>query len=216
MITKIIALIIVTILASFATTPPISQASSSDIKKREGIYQYAFITYGPAFVPICLTLNTLIYAWIMISPDPYPFNGIDKLSEWTLVDIVSFALILLGGLLRIWCYRTLGRFFTFAVVIQHDHKLIKDPPYSLVRHPSYTAAIMVTAGLFGFYYPLGEAIFGEYGQTITVFVIATTSIMTVYFFAKRVQYEEREMAMKFKDEWEEYARSRYRFIPYMI
>ena len=58
--------------------------------------------------------------------------------------------------------------------------------------------------------------FGEYGQTITVFLVAAACIMTVHFFTKRVQFEEREMAMKFKDEWEEYARSRYRFIPYII
>ena len=152
----------------------------------------------------------------MISPDRYPFNAIEKLSEWTLTDIVSFALILVGGLLRVWCFRTLGRFFTFAVVIQPDHKLIKDPPYSFVRHPSYTASFMVVFGIFGFYYPLGQALFGKDGQTITAFLVVIISIMVVCFIVKRVQFEESEMAVKFKDEWEEYARSRYRFIPYIV
>ncbi|CAG8663853.1 8171_t:CDS:1, partial [Paraglomus occultum] len=202
MITKLIALNIITILASFVTIPPIPHAPSPDIKKREGYYQYVFITYSPVFTPIGLILNALIYTWIMISPDPYPFNKVEKLSEWTLTDIVCFVMILAGGLLRVWCFRTLGRFFTFAVVIQPDHKLIKDPPYSLVRHPSYTAALMVSFGLFGFFHPLGKALFGEYGRMITAFLIVTIGIMTVHFFYKRVQFEEREMAMKFKDEWE--------------
>lgn len=60
---------------------------------------------------------------------------------------------LAGGALRLWCYRTLGALFTFEVVMQDDHVLVTSGPYSIVRHPSYSATTIMGLGamleLFG-------------------------------------------------------------------
>jgi protein-S-isoprenylcysteine O-methyltransferase Ste14 len=45
------------------------------------------------------------------------------------------------------CYNLLGRLFTFELSIRKDHKLITTGPYSIVRHPSYTGAILSVAGI---------------------------------------------------------------------
>ncbi|ESK93521.1 hypothetical protein Moror_1653 [Moniliophthora roreri MCA 2997] len=62
--------------------------------------------------------------------------------------ILGNILTISGTSLRVRCYRTLGRFFTFELRIQSRHQLIKEGPYSVVRHPSYTALILTVLGAF--------------------------------------------------------------------
>lgn len=37
------------------------------------------------------------------------------------------------------CYRELGRLFTYELTIREKHTLVTSGPYSIVRHPSYSA-----------------------------------------------------------------------------
>jgi protein-S-isoprenylcysteine O-methyltransferase len=62
--------------------------------------------------------------------------------------------VVLGGLLflsglafRFWAIRTLGRFFMHTVSIQSDHRIIRSGPYRVLRHPSYTGALLAFLGL---------------------------------------------------------------------
>ena len=88
-----------------------------------------------------------------------------------------------GALLRTWCFRTLGKMFTFQVKVQDKHELVTSGPYSYVRsvyvklipsakpnvlliftyrHPSYTGQIMIYVGLF-----IWQATSGSYFRTIS-------------------------------------------------
>ncbi|RXW18263.1 hypothetical protein EST38_g7593 [Candolleomyces aberdarensis] len=58
-------------------------------------------------------------------------------------------LLLSGALLRLWCFRELGRFFTFVATIQKDHKLITSGPYAYVRHPAYSGLALSLIGFVG-------------------------------------------------------------------
>jgi protein-S-isoprenylcysteine O-methyltransferase Ste14 len=53
-----------------------------------------------------------------------------------------------GGLGRLLAYRALGKHFTFEMSIKKDHGLITSGPYSVVRHPSYTALALNCLGMF--------------------------------------------------------------------
>lgn len=53
-----------------------------------------------------------------------------------------------SALLRLWCYRLLGDLFTFDINIKKGHRLVSTGPYSIVRHPSYTAGTLNYCGLF--------------------------------------------------------------------
>lgn len=53
---------------------------------------------------------------------------------------------ILGGGLRVLCFQTLGRFFTFDIAVSRDQKVIQSGPYAIVRHPSYTAMLLHQAG----------------------------------------------------------------------
>ena len=49
--------------------------------------------------------------------------------------------------MRLSCYRTLGRLFTYELSILKDHQLITSGLYSYVRHPSYLAYSIALVGL---------------------------------------------------------------------
>ena len=51
-----------------------------------------------------------------------------------------------GQLLRWWSVATLGGLFTVNVAIRAGHRLIESGPYRYVRHPAYTAVLLVHLG----------------------------------------------------------------------
>lgn len=59
---------------------------------------------------------------------------------------VGLALLVAGSLLRRHCFRVLGAFFTGAVTIQNDHRVIDTGAYRFVRHPSYSAGLLIVLG----------------------------------------------------------------------
>jgi protein-S-isoprenylcysteine O-methyltransferase Ste14 len=65
-------------------------------------------------------------------------------------DRIMFRLMtvanIMGGSLRVLCFRTLGRFFTFDLAVQTGQKVIQSGPYAYVRHPSYSAMLLHQAG----------------------------------------------------------------------
>ncbi len=60
------------------------------------------------------------------------------------VGAIVFAL---GLLLRWYAIVYLGRFFTVNVAIHSQHEVIDTGPYSRIRHPSYTGALLAFLGL---------------------------------------------------------------------
>ena len=58
----------------------------------------------------------------------------------------GLAVIGAGQLLRWWAIATLGRLFTVNVAIRTEHRLIDSGPYRYVRHPAYTAVLLVQLG----------------------------------------------------------------------
>ena len=56
-------------------------------------------------------------------------------------------LFALGLLLRWYAIVYLGRFFTVNVAIHSGHEVIDTGPYRLVRHPSYSGALLAFLGL---------------------------------------------------------------------
>jgi protein-S-isoprenylcysteine O-methyltransferase Ste14 len=60
---------------------------------------------------------------------------------------IGIAAILAGIALRTYAIHALGRFFTFEVAVARDHAVVTNGPYALVRHPSYTGALLTIAGI---------------------------------------------------------------------
>ena len=96
----------------------------------------ALYLYLQTFSPASLSI---FFPQISTSSNPLPL---------TPISVLGYILMITGSLGRVWCYRTLGVFFTFELAIRSFHKLIKTGPYSYVRHPSYTFVCILTIGLW--------------------------------------------------------------------
>src|SRR6266480_1187007 len=115
---------------------------------------------------------------------------------------VGISLILLGSLLRRYCWRTLGEYFTGEVRARPDQPVISSGPYRLVRHPSYTAGMMMFIGI-------GLAL----GSWVSALLLTISSITT---YTYRVSIEERALLETIGEPYGVYMKDRKRFIPYIV
>ena len=123
--------------------------------------------------------------------------------RWQLpLFVVGALLIVLGSLLRRYCWRTLGEYFTGDVKARPDQPVITSGPYRLVRHPSYTAGMMMFIGI-------GLAL-GSW------FSFALLTIATIATYAYRVAVEERALLETIGEPYGKYMKERKRFIPYIV
>jgi protein-S-isoprenylcysteine O-methyltransferase Ste14 len=118
------------------------------------------------------------------------------------VFVIGVALIILGSLLRRWCFRTLGQYFTGDVKASVDQPVIRTGPYRFVRHPSYTAGILMFTGI-------GLAL----GSWFSFLLITIASIATYWY---RVTIEERALLGTIGEQYASFMKERKRFIPYIV
>ena len=136
--------------------------------------------------------------------------------------MTGICLIITGSLLRRYCYRVLGQYFTFELSVRNDHKLVTSGPYSVVRHPSYVGCICVavgevlccfnrnswlvaSSGLF----PRDEATLTRVLWSLRVLVLALFRLMFI-----RMNNEDAMLEKAFGDEWRAWVeRVPYRLVP---
>lgn len=111
------------------------------------------------------------------------------------------ALMATGMPLRWWSVHTLAEFFTIDVAIREGHRIIRSGPYRLLRHPSYTGALMT---FWGFGLALGDKV------SLLVVVLPVTAA-----FLWRIRIEERVLAAAFPADYPTYARETKRLIPHL-
>ncbi|KAF8893035.1 hypothetical protein BD779DRAFT_1670034 [Infundibulicybe gibba] len=132
---------------------------------------------------------------------------------------IGLGLTLVGSLIRVWCYRTMGRFFIFDRRIEDGHKLITSGPYRVVRHPSYSAYIFEIPGMVLLYMSQGSLL-KESGLLDTWTGINVTAawlalkLVTALLLMRTAPLEDAALRGKFGKEWDEWAqRVPYRLIP---
>lgn len=161
--------------------------------------------------------NVPLLPYICHNPSP----SLASLFALTPAFLCSIVLCIAGGLLRLWCYRTLGRHFTFEVAILDDHSLITTGPYGVVRHPSYTAACMImlatTATVFGEDGYIASC--GMWNTAVGMFMRLWMIAVPygAYSVIRRADVEDAELKKTFGARWEAYRESvPYKFIPFLV
>ncbi len=149
---------------------------------------------------IGLALQTLSYAIILLTQRTR-FTPIMPLSfPLELWLAVITALLALGSAwMVVSAVRALGKHWSITARLVEDHRLVKEGPYRLVRHPIYTA-------MFGFLLATG-LVAGRWialPPAILVYAIGT---------AIRVRSEEKLLQEAFGSEFEDYARRVPAIIP---
>ncbi|RUS24237.1 hypothetical protein BC938DRAFT_473903 [Jimgerdemannia flammicorona] len=223
--TKLLSVLVTGYLFLRGTTPPNTPHMSRDAIEKEGTLLDGFVASGPTWCKavykavIGAFVGTMVVQELGLEGElskfcPNPTRA--RLSSWSTADLVGFTCLVAGCLLRLWCYQTLGKYFTFHIAIREDHHIIRVGPYALVRHPSYTGLFLMGVGahllLIVKLWQCMPAPIGSHSGTFLV-------VGLVVFFAgtgKRVQLEEAMMHAKFRTEWEDYARMTKLFVPFLL
>ena len=115
---------------------------------------------------------------------------------------LGIALILVGTALRTYAIRVLGRYFVITVSVEPDQQVIERGPYRLIRHPSYTGALL---SLLGF------------GLVLTNWAsLAAIILWNAVGFGYRVMVEERVLSRALGQPYVAYMRRTRRLIPYVF
>ena len=114
--------------------------------------------------------------------------------------VIVGLLVALGGIaLRQWAVIELGALFTTTVQIQPGHRVIDTGPYSLVRHPAYSGALLTVAGM--------SLAMGSWLSVLLATAMATAGI------AWRIHVEEAALQSRLGDSWAAFAKRRKRLVP---
>ncbi len=123
-------------------------------------------------------------------------------SLFTAFFVLGIALVFGGLVFRLWAIQTLGEFFRTRVVIQEQHHLITSGPYKYLRNPSYTAILMVLLGLG----------FGT-GNWLSALVFFATGVLA--YGLRIVLVEERALAERFGQQFQDYKKRTWALIPFI-
>jgi protein-S-isoprenylcysteine O-methyltransferase Ste14 len=113
----------------------------------------------------------------------------------------GLALMVIGSLLRRYCFRLLGKYFTGVVTVSPEQPVIETGPYHWIRHPSYTAGFLIFLGM-------GLAL----GHGLS---IAILFLIPCYTYYQRVTVEERALLTTLGETYRVYRARTKRFIPFI-
>ena len=106
-----------------------------------------------------------------------------------------------GAVLRWWCFVTLGKYFTVVLATGADQPVVDRGPYRVLRHPSYTALLLVLAGV---------------GLMVGNWLSVTGAVVLVLIaLLHRIRVEERALTAALGDRYRAFAAGRARLIPYV-
>ena len=127
--------------------------------------------------------------------------GMVVVRRTVLSDSVAVAICALGVFLAVWSRKTLGAQWSRDVELKQGHKLVERGPYSLMRHPIYTAHLLLG---------LGTAI----GSGRLVAMAGLVSFVVGFWI--RLSQEERPLLRAFPSEYAVYKAHVKALIPYVI
>jgi protein-S-isoprenylcysteine O-methyltransferase Ste14 len=112
------------------------------------------------------------------------------------------ALILIGMALRAYAIRALGRYFVITVAVEPNQQVVESGPYRLIRHPSYTGALLALLGI---------------ALALTNWAsLAAIILGNAVGFGYRVMVEERALSCALGQSYSVYMRRTRRLIPFIF
>lgn len=147
------------------------------------------------FVAICAGVFIAIFLFNANLPGTTLARG-QRLQFW-----IGIALMLAGLAFRWYAIRSLGRFFTRTVATRAGQYVVDTGPYRLIRHPSYSGALLMFLGM-------GIAMTN---WAALLAVVAGAAIGYAY----RVRVEERALCADLGRPYRDYMQRTRRFIPFV-
>jgi protein-S-isoprenylcysteine O-methyltransferase Ste14 len=113
---------------------------------------------------------------------------------------IAGAILILGAIgMRVWARAHIRGLYSGHVEVQTGHRLVKEGPYRLVRHPGYTGFVLMALGLaIGYSSLIG---------------LAAIPVLLLPGLAYRMQVEERLLKEQFGEEYQRYSSNTKKLIP---
>jgi protein-S-isoprenylcysteine O-methyltransferase Ste14 len=150
--------------------------------------------------PLSLRIFTLVLFvhWIVAGLDRGRFHWSDNVPSW--LQGVCLLTVAVGYALALWAMRV-NRFFSSAIRIQSDRgqHVVTTGPYAFVRHPGYTAGILIIAAS-------GTAL----GSWLAAALVVTFSLPFLFY---RTITEDRILQAKLAGYSDYATRVRWRLLP---
>jgi protein-S-isoprenylcysteine O-methyltransferase Ste14 len=118
--------------------------------------------------------------------------GLRVVPESAATDYIGLALTVAGCVLAVWARVFLGRNWSALVTVKKDHTLIRNGPYSFVRHPIYSGLLLamlgtaVAEGEIRGFVAIAMALFAWWGKSLV-----EEQFMTEQFGAEYTEYQHR-------------------------
>jgi protein-S-isoprenylcysteine O-methyltransferase Ste14 len=147
--------------------------------------------FSLSFLQIYILITVILFFLYIFLPQWFNWSKIPNYPR--AVQWVGFSLGIVAIALFIYVHIHLGKNFSYKIAIKEDHKLIKTGPYKLIRHPMYTAFIILHSAVFLL---TGNWFLG---------IIWVVGIFLV--IALRIKQEEKMLIEEFGDEYKEYIKT---------
>ncbi len=118
------------------------------------------------------------------------------------VTLAGLVVVVLGAALRWWSIFALGRYFTFEVAVRSTQSVVQSGPYRFVRHPSYTAILIMLLGV--------GLVLENWVSLVTLLVTGLIGLLY------RIKVEELALVEGLGQPYVEYMRHTRRLIPLMF
>ncbi len=117
------------------------------------------------------------------------------------LELAGLLIYVMGYLLMAWALLSLGHNYQLGgTAPRHSDVMIKDGPYSLVRHPMYAAALCISCGL------------ACLTQSIAFFLVFCIYLVLVLLL---IPLEERDLQQAYDKEYAVYRQTTARLIPFI-
>ena len=177
-------------------------ATGSILDKPKGNFLVQLVNVFNLF--FLLVVNPL--AAILLITDRLPKSDPTHIAineQWitTVLESVGLVLCVVGYFLMAWALITLGRNYQLGgSAPRPEDKLISDGPYSLIRHPMYTAALSIALGL---------AFLIQSGAVIGVFFIYLVLITPL------IVMEENTLRKAYDEQYRVYQQKTRKLVPFI-
>ena len=118
------------------------------------------------------------------------------------IYLAGIACLIAGGLLRRHCFAMLGSRFMYVVQAAPDQAVVERGAYKYVRHPSYTAGLLLYGGI-------GLAL----GNWVS---LAFSLIPLALAYGYRIGVEERALVQTIGAPYADYMKRTRRLIPFVL
>ncbi|KAF8581758.1 ICMT-domain-containing protein [Ramaria rubella] len=231
---KIALLVLTSISQYIGVMPPNPPAGKDDKILKKGLINRATLLFGLmsqfSFILCQMTECVLLLSLSFkdaraskmllfnICPGSPSLMDLSKISPQFLLGISG---TVAGVTIRRWCFKTLGRLFTYEITIRRNHELVTSGPYAYVRHPSYVGAVLTILGPALLVYNSHSYIWRcNIMSTPARWVIVVWAIFEAWVcivLVNRGKTEDQILKANFGKTWTAYRRQvPYKFIPGLV